>query len=207
MNDRSDGQPPSQPETPQVVGDSGAVTMIPIADIWVGDRLLPLDEKRIAEIGQSYDDVGQISPITLARVIGPAGEPIRLLTGFHRLVTHKRKGGSTIASIIVETSDPVQWGMMEIDENLCRGKLSAAQRALLTHHRAADASAHCAFSNISRPCFALSTSSFGVRRSVILRRLQKYELFRTASALPEPSSDPARPRSARRSMTVVARRQ
>src|SRR5262245_54236673 len=90
MNDRSDGQPPSQPETPQVVGDSGAVTMIPIADIWVGDRLLPLDEKRIAEIGQSYDDVGQISPITLARVIGPAGEPIRLLTGFHRHVTHKR---------------------------------------------------------------------------------------------------------------------
>jgi ParB-like chromosome segregation protein Spo0J len=115
----------------------GTSTVIPISDVWVADRILPHDEDRVAELGKSFDESGQINPITVAPETGPAGEPYLILAGVTRFKARKSRGDTSIAAIIVAGGDRVDWRLIEVNENLVRRHLTAAQRALLTSHRSA----------------------------------------------------------------------
>ena len=70
-------------------------------------------------------EVGMIEPIIVCR----NGSGYDLVSGFHRLAAAQRLGWQYVDSIIVEVSQP-QARLVEVDANLVRSELTAAERAL-----------------------------------------------------------------------------
>lgn len=95
--------------------------------IVVGKRLRPLSDAMVNEIAESLTRVGQINPVS---VFQPNARPT-LIAGHHRLAAAKRLGWETIKCLIMP-SDMTEDDLLlsEIDENLARGELSAAERAI-----------------------------------------------------------------------------
>lgn len=99
---------------------------INVNGIGYADRLRQLDEANVVSLTSSMREVGLINPITLRP---QKGTGYWLIAGLHRLEAAKRLGWQSIPAIIVETGD-TESRLAEIDENLMRGELSAAERAI-----------------------------------------------------------------------------
>lgn len=99
---------------------------INVNGIGYADRLRQLDHDNVARIASSMRQVGLINPITLRP---QKGTGYWLIAGLHRLEAAKQLGWESIPAIIVDTSD-TEARLAEIDENLMRGELSAAERAI-----------------------------------------------------------------------------
>lgn len=99
---------------------------INVNGIGYSDRLRQLDEANVTSLTSSMREVGLINPITLRP---QKGTGYWLIAGLHRLEAAKRLGWQSIPAIIVETGD-TEARLAEIDENLMRGELSAAERAI-----------------------------------------------------------------------------
>jgi len=89
---------------------------IPVAAVVVGDRLRDLDEAKVLELMQSYEQVGCIiNPISV-------DEDLTLIAGAHRLEAAKNLGWSKIEAKVFNQED-LQKELIEIDENLVRNEL------------------------------------------------------------------------------------
>src|SRR5690606_23137035 len=110
------------------------VREISVRAVVVRDRLRALSESTVNELAESMSRVGLLNPITVHQ---PNVSPI-LVAGHHRLAAAKKLGWETIRCYVLpsETSaDDLR--LSEIDENLARGELSPAERALHIEERKA----------------------------------------------------------------------
>lgn len=106
---------------------TSGVREISVRAVVVRDRLRALSESTVNELAESMSRVGLLNPITVHQ---PNVSPI-LVAGHHRLAAAKKLGWETIRCYVLpsETSaDDLK--LSEIDENLARGELSPAERAL-----------------------------------------------------------------------------
>jgi ParB-like chromosome segregation protein Spo0J len=94
--------------------------------IVVSKRMLPLRDKVVDQLVGSMREIGLVNPITIRWPNG--GLAPQLVTGRCRLEAARQLGWETIACSPVEGDDD-HAALMEIDENLARSTLTAAQRA------------------------------------------------------------------------------
>ncbi len=88
---------------------------IPVAAVVVGERMRDLDESKVLELMQSYEQVGVINPISV-------DEDLVLIAGAHRLEAAKNLGWTKIEAKVFNQED-LQRELIEIDENLIRNEL------------------------------------------------------------------------------------
>lgn len=102
-----------------------------LKDLYRGDRLRPVDMDIASAIGASFEERGQISPITVRRT--PAknkgATPYSLIVGGHRCAGADIIGWDELDALVVE-ADGAEAQMMEIAENLFRNELNALDRAI-----------------------------------------------------------------------------
>lgn len=94
-----------------------------INDIEVGLRKRKLDEGKVHSIADSFLQIGQLQPITVARENGN----YYLIAGLHRLEAAKLLDWQTIDAVEFE-GDPVAVELAEIDENLMRNDLTVLEQ-------------------------------------------------------------------------------
>jgi ParB/RepB/Spo0J family partition protein len=98
---------------------------IAIADIRVGERLRRLDRGGLKFLIDSISEIGLQTPITVAKV----DDHYLLVAGLHRLAACRQLGHREIAAVVIDMAD-VTRQIWEIDENLARAELTAAQEAM-----------------------------------------------------------------------------
>lgn len=101
--------------------------------MWLGlggiahvNRLRPLDRENVRRIADSMQEVGLINPITVREQDGTG---YWLIAGLHRLEAARLLKWDAIAAIVI-SADAVKARLAEIDENLMRGELTPAERAI-----------------------------------------------------------------------------
>ena len=99
-----------------------------VASINVAQRLRPLRDSLVDELAESIAARGLISPISITHPNGQVS-PV-LVAGAHRLEAAKRLRWETIPCIEVPYVSADQITLIEVDENLIRGDLSPAERAI-----------------------------------------------------------------------------
>ena len=104
------------------------IAEIEVAAIVVQRRLRPIRESVVNELVESIRDLGLISPITVRADWG--GDRATLVAGAHRLAAAIRLGWKSIPCLIVAAQSDDVFTLIEIDENLTRGDLSQAERAI-----------------------------------------------------------------------------
>ncbi|MBB4590188.1 N6-adenosine-specific RNA methylase IME4/ParB-like chromosome segregation protein Spo0J [Rhizobium leguminosarum] len=103
-----------------------------IASIDIGSRLRPADPAKVEAMKPSFLEIGQKTPIT---VFGKPEDPRATLSaGLHRLQTAKALGWENVLCFH-EDGDALDAELWEIDENLIRAELTAADRALFLSRR------------------------------------------------------------------------
>ena len=106
---------------------------IPIELIDRGSRPRKINPAAIAALKDSLTQAGQISPIVVIpdRIMrGILRDGYRLIVGNHRLSAAIELGWTEIkAEVLPAGFNPVHLELMEVDENLCRAELTAAEKA------------------------------------------------------------------------------
>jgi len=102
-----------------------------ISQIHVGERLRPIDQGYVEAIAASFEERGQINPITLRRTpaTNKGKTPLTLIAGGFRLSAAKLLGWTEIDAIVV-AADHVEAQLLEISENLYRNELNPLDRAI-----------------------------------------------------------------------------
>jgi hypothetical protein len=108
--------------TSTTMGDATRV-ILPIAEIDIGERLLPVDEGRVAEFMESIKTNGLLAPIIVSL------RDHRLVVGRHRLEAAIRLGWTEIDCTCVDVGEDERL-TLEIVENLHRQVLTPEQRDL-----------------------------------------------------------------------------
>lgn len=93
----------------------------------------PLVTEAVDKLASSIRDVGLIQPITVKAcsmmIGGLAGKGFQIVAGHHRVAACRALGWTEIDAIVIEAGEHLQAELIEIDENLCRSELTAAQRS------------------------------------------------------------------------------
>ena len=92
-----------------------------ISDIIISDRLRSIDEKKVAELAKSIEEIGLINPVSI-------NTNNELRAGLHRIEAFKLLGKDEIDVIIIENIGKLQEELIEIDENLIRAELGYIER-------------------------------------------------------------------------------
>jgi ParB/RepB/Spo0J family partition protein len=103
------------------------------------NRSRALQSAKVDEIAESIKAIGQLQNITLRRIQTRApGHRYELIAGQHRLEAARKLGWATIRCIVLDegTSDE-EAELIEIDENLKRAELSAAELSIVLARRKA----------------------------------------------------------------------
>src|SRR5262249_55621684 len=88
-------------------------------------RMRKAQPAKIDEIAESFVTCGQLEPI----IVRPVGKHFETIAGAHRYWAAAKRGLPTIRAEVCDVDDDTAL-LMEIDENLIRGELSPAERAL-----------------------------------------------------------------------------
>jgi ParB family transcriptional regulator, chromosome partitioning protein len=104
------------------------IAEIEVASIIVQRRLRPIRDSVVSELVASIKELGLISPITVKADWG--GDRATLVAGAHRLAAAIKLGWKAIPCLIVAAQNDDIFTLIEIDENLTRGDLSQAERAI-----------------------------------------------------------------------------
>jgi len=107
---------------------------IPVDMIYAQPDGRAVDQSSVDSIASSIKEVGLISPIYVREIVkvlkGRASNVFRIVAGQHRLAAVKTLGHEHIdAYVIARDVLDIEVELIEIDENLCRADLTAAQRA------------------------------------------------------------------------------
>lgn len=101
----------------------------------------PLVTADVDKLAASIAQVGLIQPITVREVAmmqGPlAGSGYQIVAGHHRVAACRALGWTEVDAIVVTAASHLNAELLEIDENLCRSELTAAQRAQAIKRRKA----------------------------------------------------------------------
>ena len=99
----------------------------------------PLVTEAVDKLANSIRDVGLIQPITVKqRTVLSGGLSVpgyQIVAGHHRVAACRALGWTEIDAIVIEAGEHLQAELIEIDENLCRSELTAAQRSKATKRR------------------------------------------------------------------------
>lgn len=90
------------------------------------DRMRRLRPEVVADIAESFRQIGQLQPIV---VRSKPGGGYWLVAGLHRFEAAKKLKWPSISAIIIDAGDDTA-ELAEIDENLARADLSPAERAM-----------------------------------------------------------------------------
>lgn len=100
---------------------------IEVGQIIVGKRLRPVDTEAVADLAASIAQVGLIQPIVVAKT--EDANEYTLIAGRHRLAAVKKLKWETVQCVVRTVANRDEAQMLEIDENLSRKELSAAEEA------------------------------------------------------------------------------
>ncbi|MDJ1632693.1 MT-A70 family methyltransferase [Rhizobium rhizogenes] len=103
-----------------------------IDTIDIGYRLRGADQAKVDALKPSFQEIGQKTPITVFGKLDDAR--VALSAGLHRLQTATQLGWKQVLCFH-EEGDDLDRELWEIDENLCRAELTAADRALFVFRR------------------------------------------------------------------------
>jgi uncharacterized ParB-like nuclease family protein len=112
--------------------DKFEVVGLPVDEIRRRPDARSLNDAVVADLADSIEKVGLISPIRVRRV----GTHYELVAGSHRYTACDSLGFRTIPCIVVEADD-LHAELAMIDENLCRAELLPVDRAKQTARRKA----------------------------------------------------------------------
>lgn len=102
------------------------ITMLPIEELHRHPKARALNDKALAALADSIDQVGLINPIRVRQADG-----YEIIAGHHRFAACDSLGHRDIACIVVEDDD-IRAELAMIDENLCRAELSPSDKAMQT---------------------------------------------------------------------------
>lgn len=109
------------------------IVKVPLASIRSSAQPRALADADISRLAASIKAVGLINPITVRRAQilngGLAAQGFQTVAGHHRIAAARSLGWTEIDAIIVDAPEFLKAELIEIDENLCRAELTAAQRA------------------------------------------------------------------------------
>ena len=106
-----------------------AVVPVPIENLIIDcDSRRCVDLNRVEALAESIRQSELLQPVLVRREQVKAGSPVmwRLVAGAHRVQAYQKLGRTEIPSIVADLSD-LQADLAEIDENLVRSPLSAAE--------------------------------------------------------------------------------
>jgi uncharacterized ParB-like nuclease family protein len=110
---------------PKLEGDT---KQIALSDIAVPtDRMRSLQPEVVDKIAESIEKVGQLQSIVIRSAAGSADTAYYLVSGRHRLEAARKLGWGSIRALVVESFDADRAQLAEIDENLIRADLGAAE--------------------------------------------------------------------------------
>lgn len=92
----------------------------------------------VDKLAASIKEVGLIQPITVrpaAIMNGIATQGFQIVAGHHRVAACRALGWDEIGAIVVDVAEHLGAELIEIDENLCRSELTAAQRSKAVKRR------------------------------------------------------------------------
>ena len=103
------------------------------------DQPRSLATAAVDRLADSIRAIGLIQPITVRKagvmVGGLAEAGYQIVAGHHRVAAARALGWSEIDAIVIEAPEHLQAELIEIDENLCRSELTAAQRSAAVKRR------------------------------------------------------------------------
>ena len=112
---------------------------VDLSKLVASDQPRPLITADVDKLAASIKDVGLIQPITVKpRAImsgGLAAQGFQIVAGHHRVAACRALGWAEIDAIVIEVGEHLQAELIEIDENLCRSELTAAQRSKAVKRR------------------------------------------------------------------------
>lgn len=114
------------------------LTRISLARLTASNQPRPLLTAQVDMLAASIKDVGLIQPITVTQCVAVAGvaeQGFQIVAGHHRVAACRALGWMEIDALVIEDASHLQSELIEIDENLCRAELTAAQRSGYTKRR------------------------------------------------------------------------
>jgi len=111
---------------------------IALRDLVASEQPRPIRPDEVDRLAASIKDVGLIQPIVVKPttiVHGTAMDGWKLVAGHHRVAACRALGWTEIAAVVVNDTSHLQNELIEIDENLCRAELTAAQRTAFSKRR------------------------------------------------------------------------
>lgn len=112
---------------------------VDLLKLLASDQPRPLITEAVDKLASSIRDIGLIQPITVRqRSImsgGLAEQGFQVVAGHHRVAACRALGLAEIDAIVIEAGEHLQAELIEIDENLCRSELTAAQRSKAVKRR------------------------------------------------------------------------
>ncbi len=114
------------------LADSRRAIWRDINTINIGIRLRQANLAKVEALKPSFREIGQKTPISVQG--SETDDRVNLSAGLHRLETARQLGWAKVLCFH-EAMDDLDRELWEIDENLCREELTAADRALFTARR------------------------------------------------------------------------
>jgi len=105
---------------------------IPLERIASADYARALSEETVQSLMHSIQRLGLLQPIIVMEAKVNRGvlcDGWRIVAGHHRVEAYRRLGRKEIEATVMESVSYLETELIEIDENLCRAELTAAQRA------------------------------------------------------------------------------
>ncbi len=105
---------------------------IPLERIASADYARALSEETVQSLMHSIERLGLLQPIIVMEAKVNRGilcDGWRIVAGHHRVEACRRLGRTEIKATVMENASYLETELIEIDENLCRAELTAAQRA------------------------------------------------------------------------------
>lgn len=105
---------------------------IPLERIASADYARALSEETVQSLMHSIERLGLLQPIIVMEAKVNRGilcDGWRIVAGHHRVEACRRLGRTEIEATVMENASYLETELIEIDENLCRAELTAAQRA------------------------------------------------------------------------------
>lgn len=100
----------------------------------------PLQTADVDKLAASIAEIGLIQPVTVREVSGTHNGLVQrvfqIVAGHHRVAAARALGWTEIDAVVVQADSQLEAELIEIDENLCRSELSAAQRSHYIARRA-----------------------------------------------------------------------
>jgi hypothetical protein len=114
------------------------IRRIQLRNIVASNQPRPLVTSEVNKLATSINEVGLIQPITLREAVvvhNTAERGWQIVAGHHRVAACRALGWTEIDAIVLNSESTLQTDLIEIDENLCRAELTAAQRSTFSKRR------------------------------------------------------------------------